>query len=267
MRGKVMKAGLVLVIVGALCTIGISQEAENRPMKHNGKWAVHDDNEPKPEVKRPGAKPGDPPSDAIVIFDGTDTTKLSAENGDPTRWIINDEGALECTRKAGTVRTKQEFGSIQLHIEWATPKKIEGSGQGRGNSGIFFQGIYELQVLCSHENPTYADGQAGAIYGQKKPLVNVSRPAGEWQTYDVIYHRPIFKGKTNEVIRPGTITVFHNGVLIQDNWEIKGTTHHKRTADYRYHADKLPLKLQDHNNAIRYRNIWVREIDDIPATE
>ncbi len=267
MKSKAMKAVVALVIVGVLCTIGISQEAQKGPMKHGGTWAVHDMDEPRPPIVTPGATPSQAPSDAIVIFDGTDTSKLSDEGGNPTKWIINDEGALECTKKAGTVRTKQEFGSIQLHIEWATPKKIEGAGQGRGNSGVFFQGIYELQVLCSHENPTYADGQAGAIYGQKKPLVDVSRPAGEWQTYDVIYHRPIFKDRTNEVIRPATITVFHNGVLIQDNWEIKGTTHHKRTAEYRYHPDKLPLKLQDHNNAIRYRNIWVREIDDIPATK
>jgi len=262
-----MKALMILAAAGILWTVSISQEAKKGQMKHGGVWAVHDVNEPQPPLVTPGAKPCQAPSDAIVIFDGKDTSQLSAEDGGSIKWIVNDEGALQCTRKAGVVRTKQEFGSIQLHIEWATPKKIEGAGQGRGNSGIFFQGIYELQVLCSHENLTYPDGMAGAIYGQKKPLVNASRPAGEWQTYDVIYHRPIFKGETNEVIRPATITVFYNGVLVQDNWPIKGTTHHKKTAEYRYHADKLPLKFQDHNNAVRYRNIWVREIDDIPATE
>ncbi|MBE0534149.1 MAG: DUF1080 domain-containing protein [Phycisphaerae bacterium] len=266
MRGKATKITLAILILTVICTIAISQDQPPRDKKTNG-YYVHDDAEPKPEVVKPGEKVGQAPADAIVIFDGKDTKNLSDEAGNPTKWIINDEGALECTKKAGTVRTKQEFGSIQLHIEWATPEKVEGSGQGRGNSGVFLQGTYELQVLDCWNNPTYADGQAGAIYGQKAPLVNVSRAPGEWQTYDVIYHRPIFKDKTNEVVRPATITVLHNGVLVQDNWEIKGITYHKKTAEYKYHPDKMPLKLQDHNNAIRYRNIWVREIDDVPATK
>ncbi|MGI6271923.1 MAG: 3-keto-disaccharide hydrolase [Anaerohalosphaeraceae bacterium] len=265
MKGKAMKVGLAVLILAVLCTVAVSQDPP-RNKKTNG-YFVHDEKEPAPPVVKPGDKCGQPPSDAIVIFDGTSTENLCDEVGNPTKWIINDEGALECTRKAGTVRTKQEFGSIQLHIEWATPKEVSGSGQGRGNSGVFLQGTYELQVLDSYNNPTYADGQAGAIYGQKKPLVNVCRAPGEWQTYDVIYHRPIFKGRTNEVVRPATITVFHNGVLVQDNWPIKGITYHKQTAEYKYHPDKMPLKLQDHGNPIRYRNIWVREIDDIPATE
>ena len=267
MREKAAKLGLAIAILAVVCTIAVSQEAGPRAKKAGGKYFVHDMDEPRPPVVQAGETSSQPPSDAIVIFNGKNTDELSDEGGNPTKWIINDEGALECTKKAGTVRTKKDFGSIQLHIEWATPKQVVGSSQGRGNSGVFLQGTYEVQVLDCYDNDTYPDGQAGSIYGQKKPLVNVCKAPGEWQTYDIVYHRPIFKDKTDEVIRPGTATLFLNGVLVQDNWPIKGITYHNRTADYHYHADKLPIKLQDHGNAIRYRNIWIREIDDIPATE
>ena len=270
-----MRVVIGILAVAVICTIAVSAEKKEekpRDKKEGGKYFVHDETEPKPEIIRPGKTASQAPSDAIVIFDGKNTDGVCANDGKPTKWIITKEGSLQCTKKAGTVRSKKEFGSIQLHVEFKTPQIVKGTSQGRGNSGIFLMGTYELQVLDSwqkstkaYDNPTYADGQAGAIYGQKPPLVNATRSHGEWQTYDVIFHRPIFKGKTDVVVRPATITVLLNGVLVQDNWPIKGITHHKRTANYKYHPDKKPLTFQDHNNPIEYRNIWVREIDDVPA--
>lgn len=275
MKEKIMRVFIGMLAVAVICTIAISaenKEEKPRDKKEGGKYYVHDETEPKPVIVRPGKTAGQAPSDAIVVFDGKTTDGLSDEGGNKTKWIITDEGALQCTNKAGTVRSKGEFGSIQLHVEFATPEKVVGTGQGRGNSGVFLMGTYELQVLDSwqkstkeYDNPTYADGQCGSIYGQKPPLVNPTRSQNEWQTYDVIFHRPIFKGRTDEVIRPGTITVLLNGVLVQDNWPIKGITYHKKTAEYKYHPDKMPLKFQDHGNPIKYRNIWVREIDDVTA--
>lgn len=271
MSKKATSVIIATLAIAVICTIGFTAEKPEKPpeWKQGKKWQVHDYKEPKPDIIRAGKTSSEAPSDAIVIFDGTNTDALCDGGGNPTKWIINKEGALECTKKAGTIRSKQAFGSIQLHVEFATPKEVKGTGQGRGNSGVFLMGTYELQVLDSwqkeikeYDNATYADGQCGAIYGQKKPLVNASRSHGEWQSYDVIFHRPVFKGKTSEIIKPGTITVLHNGVLIQDNWPIKGVTHHKKTAAYRYHPDKMPLTFQDHGNPIRYRNIWVREIPE-----
>jgi len=267
MKGKATRI-CIAVLVGALvAAIGINAAEKPRPRekKADGRYFVHDEKEPLPPVVTPGKTDDQPPGDAIVLFDGTDTSAWCDTKGQKTKWIVNDNGELECTKKAGYIQTRRAFGSCQLHIEWATPAEVKGSGQGRGNSGVFLMGTYEVQVLDSYNNVTYADGQAAAIYGQKKPLVNVSRGPGQWQSYDIIFHRPIFKGKTNEVIRPATITVFHNGVLVQDHWEIKGVTWHKKQAAYRYHPDKMPLKLQDHGNPVRYRNIWIRPIDDIPA--
>ncbi len=184
------------------------------------------------------------------------------------KWrIVN--GAMQAVKKAGSIRTEKQFGSMQLHIEWRTPEKVVGTGQKRGNSGIFLMSTYEVQVLDSwqksteeYDNPTYADGQAASLYGQKPPLVNACRGPHQWQTYDIIFHRPIFKGNTNEVERPATVTVIHNGVLVQDHWKIQGVTWHKKLAEYRYHADKMPIQLQDHGNPTEYRNIWVRELKD-----
>ena len=273
MREKTIRIAISMLLIAVICTIAISAEKPEKPpeWKQGHKYTVHSYDEPRPDTIRPGKNSSQAPSDAIIIFDGTNTDGLCNGKMEPTKWIINKDKALQCTKKAGTVRSKQAFGSIQLHVEFATPP-VKGTGQSRGNSGVFLMGTYELQVLDSwqikpgghdtYDNKTYADGQCGSIYGQKKPLVNASKSHGEWQTYDVIFHRPIFKGKTNEVIKPGTITVLHNGVLIQDNWPIKGVTHHKRTANYRYHPDKMPLTFQDHGNPIRYRNIWVREIPE-----
>jgi hypothetical protein len=224
--------------------------------------------QPLPPVVTPGVadKVGAPPADATVLFDGSETSfkeNWTDTQGMPSQWKIVD-GALESVKKAGYIQTKQNFGSCQIHLEWAAPVKVEGDGQGRGNSGVFFMNTYEVQVLDSFENPTYADGQAGALYGRSKPLVNVCRKPGEWQTYDVIFHRPLFD-EAGKVTRRATFTVLHNGVLIQDHAVLSGGTGwmgSHAASEYKAHADKLPFAIQDHGNPVRYRNIWIRELKD-----
>jgi hypothetical protein len=216
--------------------------------------------EPKEEPKI--IDPGDAtraPSDSLVLFDGKDMSKWSSvKDGAAPQWEIKD-GAMIVKGGTGALRTKQEFEDYQLHIEWATPAEVKGEGQGRGNSGIFMQGIYEVQVLDSFNNKTYFYGQAGSIYKQYPPLVNACRKPGEWQTYDIIYHAPIF-GEGDKVKKKATITVLHNGVLIQDNSEVFGpTTHEPIFPVYKRHG-KGPIILQDHGNPTRFRNIWLREI-------
>ena len=210
--------------------------------------------EPAPEVVTPG-EGNKPPSDAIVLFDGKDLSKWEGNDGS-AQWQVKD-GALTVGAGKGDIHTKQDFGDIQLHIEWRTPKEVKGDGQGRGNSGIFLQSLYELQVLDSYNNKTYSNGQAGSIYKQSMPLVNATKGPGEWQVYDVIYRAPEFKG--NMLKTPGRITVFLNGVLVQDHTEIKGTTEYIGLPKTVPHG-KAPLKLQDHGNPVSYRNIWVREL-------
>lgn len=212
-----------------------------------------------------GDTAGTAPSDAIVLFDGTEESMnhWTDERGNKTRWQYVD-GALESRDRAGYIQTKETFGSCQLHIEWAAPKEVKGDGQGRGNSGIFMMGRYEIQVLDSFDNITYPDGQAGALYGRQKPLVNASRGPGEWQSFDIVFHQPKFDESGN-VLRKATFTIFHNGVLIQDHYELSGGTDWLgpyAVSDYTKHEDRLPLKLQDHGNPVRFRNIWVRHLDD-----
>jgi 3-keto-disaccharide hydrolase len=212
-----------------------------------------------PRVVTAGRTPGAPPSDAIVLFDGTDLTKWEKEKGDgPAPWTVTD-GAMIVKPKSGGIRTRQPFGSVQLHIEWATPAPARGSGQDRGNSGIFLQSTYEVQVLDSYQNETYWHGSAGSVYKQYAPLVNVSRPPGEWQVYDIVYHAPRFN-EDGRVTQRATFTVFHNGVLIQDHVEVMGVTTHMGPPYYKAHPDKLPISLQDHDHEVRYRNVWVREL-------
>jgi hypothetical protein len=221
----------------------------------------------RPVPKKITAEPGQPPSDAIVLFDGTSLDNWESTKGEPTKWRLVD-GALESVKGAGYIRTKQSFGDCQLHIEWAAPIRVEGQGQGRGNSGVFLMGNYEIQVLDSYEtevlpdgsnkNPNYADGQAGSVYAENPPMVNASRKPGEWQTYDIVFHQPVWEGE--KLKWPGSVTVFHNGVLVQDHWEMEGLTTHCRRRPLAPHANKLPLQLQDHGNPVRFRNIWLREI-------
>jgi hypothetical protein len=215
---------------------------------------------PWPEVKvvTPG-NAGTPPSDAIVLFDG----KSLAQWEDGDKWIVQDGCATTAVKD---IHTKQAFGDCQLHIEWAEPAKVEGDGQGRGNSGVFLMGLYEVQILDSFENATYTDGQCGAIYKQHPPLANACRKPGEWQTYDIIFEAPRFKAD-GSLARPAYITVLQNGVLVQNHFEIQGTTAWDTPPKYTAHAAKLPLGLQFHNNPLQYRNIWIREVkpSDAPA--
>jgi len=223
-------------------------------------WSVNSLDRPRPPVVDPGPErpPVPPPSDATVLFDGRDLSAWRSQDSTPAKWIVRD-GYVEVTPGTGAIVTKRGFGDIQLHIEWAAPAPPEGEGQERGNSGVFLMSAYEIQVLDSYDNVTYADGQAGAVYGQTPPLVNASRPPGQWQTYDIVFHRPRF-APDGAVRDSARVTVFHNGVLVQDNMVITGRTVHGRRARYEPHPDALPLLLQDHGARVRYRDIWIREL-------
>ena len=244
-----IKGAILFGVFCCLMLIPQMGEAQEGDPKDTEVW------EPVPETVT-SATGDQPPSDAIILFDGKDLSKWTGKDGIP-QWDVNNN-AFTVVRGTGDIQTKQKFGDIQLHIEWRTPAKVVGEGQGRGNSGIFFHGLYELQVLDSYNNKTYSNGQAGSIYKQGIPLVNASRPPGEWQVYDVIFKAPKFKGDSLEV--PARITVLHNGVLIQDNFEIKGTTEYIGSPRIIPHG-KGPIKLQDHGNPVSYRNIWVRELE------
>jgi len=222
-------------------------------------WQIHDMDRPQPEVVKPGQTAAAPPADAIVLFDGTDLSGWRHKDGQTPAWKV-ENGYMEVAPKCGDIFTRKGFGDVQLHVEFATPTVIEGEGQKRGNSGVFFMGTYEVQVLDSHNNKTYPDGQCGAVYGQYPPLVNASRPPGEWQTFDIIFRRPRFT-EDHELATPAVVTVIHNGVLVQDHVELVGPTSHKKRRPYQTHDSKLPIKLQDHKNPMRFRNIWVRELE------
>ena len=248
---KVIQKSLLIVTVLAIISCAAQQ---------TNQWAVHDESRPRPTVVAPGQTDNDPPSDAIVLFDGTDLAAWkSLKDGKEAKWKVQD-GHMEVVAKTGGIGTRRSFGSCQLHIEWCTPHVVEGNSQGRGNSGVFLMSKYEVQILDSYGNLTYADGQAGSMYGQSPPLVNVCKKPGQWQSYDIVFHAPVIDG--DRVVKPATITVFQNGVLIQDHWVIKGTTFHKTPSHYEPHADKMPLTLQDHGNPTRFRNIWIRPLKD-----
>ena len=223
-------------------------------------WPVHSMDRPRPPVVDPGPErsPVPPPADAVVLFDGKDLEQWQAENGGAAKWVVRD-GFLEVAPHKGAIQTKRGFGDVQLHLEWAAPLPATGEGQDRGNSGVFLMTHYEVQVLDSYHSDTYADGQAAAVYGQTPPLVNACRPPGQWQTYDIIFHRPRFTSD-GAVRDSARVTVLHNGVLVQDNTIITGWTVHGQRAHYAPHADRLPLLLQDHGHPVRYRDIWIREL-------
>ena len=234
-------------------------------------WHVHDPARPHPPVVTPGATIGAAPSDARVLFNGRDLSQWA--HHDPAdgsklleaKWVIRD-GYFETGAGAGSLYTRENFGDIQLHVEWATPATITGNSQARGNSGIFLMGLYEIQVLDSYNNRTYADGQAGAIYGQWPPLANVSRNSGEWQTYDIVFEAPRFEN--SKLVKPAFQTVFWNGVIVHNRKEVMGATAYRNVATYATaHAAELPLMLQDHGNPVRYRNIWVRPLGSYDRPE
>ncbi len=230
-------------------------------MAQGQQWPQHSMDRPRPPVVDPGPARSSvpPPKDAIVLFDGSNLSQWRAADSSAAKWTVRD-GYVEVKPGTGTMQTARGFGDVQLHIEWATPAEVKGESQERGNSGIFLMTMYELQVLDSYQNDTYPDGQAGAIYGENPPLVNATRPPGQWQEYDIVFRRPRFKAD-GSLEKPARMTVFLNGVLIQDNFELVGPTANKARPPYKAHADKLPLTLQDHGNPVRYRNIWVRELE------
>lgn len=232
-------------------------------------WAIHDGNRPQPKVVTPGTfssadQPGRPPSDAIVLFDGTDLSHWEANEGEgkPTKWIIKD-GAMECVPGSGYVRTKDKFGDCQLHVEWAAPSNVKGDSQGRGNSGVFLMSRVEVQVLDNVNNPTYADGFAASVYGVNPPQANALRKPGEFQVYDIVFRRPIYKD--GKEVDPGYVTVFENGVLVQDHTRLEGETGHMRRSKPAPFPETAPLQLQDHGNPVRYRNIWYRPLPPRPV--
>lgn len=227
------------------------------------KWKIHDLNRPLPPIITPGTSstqdsPGKAPSDAVALFTGEDLSQWIDEHGAPANWKV-EKGYMEVVPKTGNIHTKNSFGDCQLHVEFSEPVPPKGESQERGNSGVFLMGTYEIQVLDSYENKTYADGQAAAVYGQYPPLVNASRPPGQWQSYDIVFHGPRFDAK-GKLLRPARVTVFHNGVLVQDNVELTGPTAHGERPPYKPGPEKAPLALQDHDEPVRYRNIWIREL-------
>jgi len=225
-------------------------------------WPIHSLERPHPVVVDPGPAPApvSPPSDAVVLFGGASLDEWQSADSGPARWAVR-HGYFEVVPGAGAIRTRRGFGDVQLHLEWSTPSPPRGEGQDRGNSGVFLMGRYEIQVLDSYRNETYADGQAAAIYGQTPPLVNASRPPGEWQTYDIVFRRPRF-GANGALIDSARVTVLHNGVLVHDAVALTGPTAHQRRPPYEPHADRLPLLLQDHDHPVRFRNIWIRELPE-----
>lgn len=245
------------------------------PMIPGSPWRVHDSARPRPAVLKPGATfshLAPAPADAVVLFDGKDLSKWTDAKGEASRWKLGD-GYFETVRGTGMIRTKDKFTDFQLHLEFATPVNVVGSSQGRGNSGVMINGMYEVQILDSYENPTYADGQAGALYGQQPPLVNASKPPGEWQTYDIIFESPRWNS-AGELIKKAAVTVIHNGVLLHHHQEYFGRTDgiggipHKSLGTYGApHSPDVFIELQDHNNPVRFRNIWVREIHPAAAAK
>ncbi|MFK8113372.1 MAG: DUF1080 domain-containing protein [Rubripirellula sp.] len=232
-----------LMVLFASCTLCCLVSAEEYL---NGiKWEA-------PAIITPGATNSDPPSDATVLFDGTDLSQWI--NGE--KWIVKDGVAIVGD---GKITTKEEFGDCQLHIEWSSPVEVKKDGQGRGNSGVFFMDAFEIQVLDSFDNETYHDGQAGAIYKQTPPQVNVNRPPGEWNVYDLFWTAPRF-GEDGKLVSPAYLTAILNGVLVQNHFELKGDTPYFRPPSYENMSGKGPISLQDHNNPVRFRNIWVRSI-------
>lgn len=254
-RGLVL--GFTILVFGL--PFFLQAEAQSRDPVH---WPVHDSSRARPAVVDPGPAPPpqSPPSDAVVLFDGTSLDAWEHSDGSASSWLVREGEYFAVEPGSGAIQTKEGFGDAQLHIEWQVPESNEGDGQGRGNSGVYLMGTYEVQVLDSHDNTTYADGQAAAIYGQYPPLVNAMRPQGEWQTYDIIFRRPHFD-EEGDVVAPARMTVYHNGVLVQDDVKLTGPTGHYDRPPYEQHASRLPLRLQDHGNPVRFRNVWLRELE------
>ncbi|WP_235976493.1 3-keto-disaccharide hydrolase [Sandaracinobacteroides hominis] len=255
--------------VAALALAGAASAQEkpgfrDTPMLPDGTWRVHDPDRPYPAVVTPGAKPGDAPSDATVLFDGTSLDAWTSAQP----WKLQG-GVLTVPPRAvkgvgNDLVSRQSFGDVQLHLEFRTPSPVQHSSQDRGNSGIWFMQRYEVQILDGYQNPTYADGTVGAVYGWKPPLVNAARPPGEWQSYDIVFERPRFAAD-GKLESPAYVTVFLNGVLVQNRQAMLGTTIWRKVATYQPHGDAAPIQLQDHDSPVSFRNIWVRPLAGAPS--
>jgi hypothetical protein len=272
MREKRVKTIAWRAALAAAVAAGSPAAAEEKPgfkdtpMLPDGQWRVHDSDRPYPMVVTPGAVPGAPPSDAVVLFDGT---SLDAWQAQATPWTVKDGAATSVPRADGggenALISKQSFGAVQLHLEFASPNPPSKSSQDRGNSGIWFMQRYEVQILDGYQNPTYADGTVGSIYAWKPPLVNPSRRPGEWQSYDIVFERPHF-GPDGKLLRPAYITAFLNGVLVQNRQPWLGSTVWRKVAEYEAHGDAAPIQLQDHHSPVSFRNIWVRPLPEAAAS-
>ena len=254
-----MRPYTLAVLACGIFTGGFVSTSDAQP---STRWPIHAKDRPQPRVVKPPSNVWAvaPPSDAIVLFGGRDLSRWQKQEGDGAAgWKIEND-YMEVVPGSGGIATRDGFGDAQLHIEWMAPLPATGEGQDRGNSGVFLMGRYEVQVLDSYESVTYPDGQAGALYGQYPPLVNASRPPGEWQTYDIIFHRPRFDA-SGTVTSPARMTVLHNGVLIQDNAVLSGPTAHTTRPPYERHADRLAISLQDHGSRVRFRNVWIRDLE------
>ena len=255
------------IAVWACALVGVARAGEEKigyrdtPMLPGGQWHVHDSERPQPQAVTPAtesspAAPGQAPSDAIILFDGTDLSKWRTAKGENACWKV--ENGVAQANGTGDIFSREEFGDCQVHVEWATPNPPQGDIMNRGNSGVFLMGLYEIQVFESYHGGIYADGQAAAVYGQYPPLVNATRKPGEWQTYDIIFTTPRFKAGKLET--PAYVTVFHNGVAVHNHVALLGPTGHRILAKETPHPERGPLGLQDHNNPVRFRNVWVRPL-------
>ncbi len=259
---------LTLIVSAPALVLADDLGYTDTPLIPGTKWHVHDSGRPQPTIVTPGEpstqeKPGTAPSDAVVLFDGKDFSKWKSGKGGDVTWKLENGVAEE--NKTGDIITKDQFGpDVQLHVEWAAPTPPSGKSQGRGNSGVFLFGRYEIQVLDNYDNKTYPDGQATAIYGYMPPQVNACLPPGKWQTYDIIFEGPRFQDGKLE--KAAVVTILHNGVLTQNHTVLIGETPHRQVGTYHAHGEKGPIKLQDHGDAVRYRNIWIREIN-MPTPE
>ena len=264
MNKTVRRVVPVLAIIGAAAIPVMTQQPkigyDDTPLQPGTKWHVHDGTRPQPRVVTPGPAGGPvaAPSDATVLVGpGADLTAWQmSEGGGAVTWPMKD-GVLQSGK--GMIQTKEQFSDVQLHVEFATPSEVKGDGQGRGNSGVFLAGVFEIQVLDSYQNPTYPDGQASAMYGQFPPLVNASRGPGQWQTYDIIFTAPRFSA-AGAVDKPAVVTVIHNGAVVHNATPFWGPTAHKVIGKYAPSQAKGPLRLQDHGNPVRFRNIWIRPL-------
>ncbi len=237
---------------------------EDTPFISGNPYRVHDSSRPQPRIVEPGAAStqdaaGVAPSDAVILFDGTDLSAWTNMKGEEAGWKV-ENGYMEVTKSTGSIRSKEEFGDCQLHVEWSAPTEVCGDSQGRGNSGVFLMDKYEVQVLDNYDNPSYADGICGSIYGQCPPLVNVCRAPGQWNSYDIIWVGPRFDG--DKLITPAYLTIFMNGVLLHNRKELLGPTEHRVSTQYRPHPSVGPLMLQDHGDLVRFRNIWYRPLTE-----